>query len=72
MNEDGHTFMHTLIPDIASAVAVLGALAGYLPPLATLLAILWYCAMIYDWVAQKRAAHQAKTLDLQPGENLHD
>lgn len=42
--------------------AVLGAIANVLPPIATLLAIIWYIAMITDHYRSLRAERAAKIL----------
>lgn len=46
---------HSVAGDVASALAVVGGLAGYLPPIATICAIIWYALNIYDWVQNHRA-----------------
>ncbi len=37
------------ILDAASAATAVGALAGWLPSIASLLTIVWMCLRIYDW-----------------------
>jgi hypothetical protein len=39
--------------DIASAAAIVSALAGFLPPTAALLGIIWYLMQMWTW-AEKR------------------
>ena len=34
-------------------VAVLGTIVGYLPAVAALMAVIWYCLLIYDWVEKR-------------------
>lgn len=48
-----HTAMQNIVSDLASAAAVLGALVGYLPGIATVFAIIWYAIMIYDWMEHR-------------------
>jgi hypothetical protein len=51
-----HTFLNYLgdnlkhIADGAAALAAFGALAQLLPPLASLLTIVWMSLRIYDWL----------------------
>lgn len=40
--------------EAASMVAIIGHIAGILPAVATLAALLWYVANLYDWVQSKR------------------
>jgi hypothetical protein len=35
--------------NIGSAATVIGSLAGWLPPIAAALGIIWYCIQIYEW-----------------------
>lgn len=37
-----------------SLATILGWVVGALPPIATLLAIVWYCAMLHDWYVARR------------------
>jgi len=46
--------MATLEAEIASLVAIVGHAVGALPAIATLCAILWYVANLYDWWNARR------------------
>jgi len=46
--------MATLEAEIASLVAIVGHAVGALPAIATLCAILWYLANLYDWWNARR------------------
>lgn len=48
LNHMGDNVKH--IADGAAALAAFGALAQLLPPLASLLTIVWMTLRIYDWV----------------------
>ncbi len=56
---------NTTVGNWLSAAAVLGTLAGWLPPLAALIAAVWYCIQIYEsdtfqsWMERRRAKHVA-------------
>lgn len=49
---------HTPILDGASVAVVMATLAGWLPPIASAFAVVWYMVLIYEWwqVRQGRAA----------------
>lgn len=38
---------HTAM-DIGALTLMLGSFAGYLPPIAAALGIIWYCVLLYD------------------------
>jgi hypothetical protein len=46
--------MATLEAEIASIFAIIGHAVGALPAIATLCAILWYVANLYDWWNARR------------------
>ena len=46
--------MATLEAEIASILAIVGHAVGALPAIATLCAILWYLANLYDWWNARR------------------
>ena len=46
--------MATLEAEIASIFAIIGHAVGALPAIATLCAILWYLANLYDWWNARR------------------
>ena len=46
--------MATLEAEIASILAIIGHAVGALPAIATLCAILWYVANLYDWWNARR------------------
>jgi hypothetical protein len=46
--------MATLEAEIASILAIIGHAAGLLPSIATIFAILWYLANLYDWWNARR------------------
>ena len=65
----------SLTGDIASGVAVLGTLAGFLPPLVAVAALLWYVVQIWEsdtvqgWIhgpvkvaRRKRAKYRARSI----------
>lgn len=62
MNEHENTvlFVSWVFAHVASGVAVVAALAGYLPPLAALIAFVWYIIQICEsetfrkWQARRR------------------
>lgn len=46
---------HTLIPqglvlpgEVLSASTIIASIMGWLPPLAALMGIIWYCVLLYD------------------------
>ena len=41
-------FLQNRVGDVISVGAILGSLAGWLPPLAALAAIIWYSIEIYE------------------------
>jgi hypothetical protein len=41
--------------DAAAGAVTVGALLGYLPPIAAFLSIIWLCIQIYDRVTKGRA-----------------
>jgi hypothetical protein len=45
---DQHIETAKTVLNVASFAAVVGTVAGWLPPLAALLAIIWYCVLLYD------------------------
>jgi len=46
--------MATLEAEVASILAIIGHAAGLLPSIATIFAILWYLANLYDWWNARR------------------
>jgi hypothetical protein len=48
-----HNSIHTAM-DVAAPVSVLGAIAGWLPPIAAALGIIWYCVLLYDRFCGKK------------------
>ena len=50
MNMEEHT-KHLL--DTVSGVTALGAVMKFLPAIAALLSIVWYCIRIYEWLRSK-------------------
>lgn len=51
MKDSGPTLVpHELIVpgNVASLSAIIGTLIGWLPHVAALLAVIWYCILIYD------------------------
>jgi hypothetical protein len=50
MNMEEHT-KHLL--DTVSGVTALGAVMKFLPAIAALLSIVWYCIRIYEWINSK-------------------
>ena len=50
MNMEEHT-KHLL--DTVSGVTALGAVMKFLPAIAALLSIVWYCIRIYEWMRSK-------------------
>jgi hypothetical protein len=39
---------HAIMADVGAIGAILGSLAGYLPPMAALIGILWYAIQIWE------------------------
>lgn len=59
--------MHNHLGQIAeglSAATIVGVFAGALPVLATLLAMAWYAAMLYDWWETRKAKKAAAMVKL--------
>ena len=50
MNMEEHT-KHLL--DTVSGITALGAVMKFLPAIAALLSIIWYCIRIYEWARLK-------------------
>ena len=50
MNMEEHT-KHLL--DTVSGVTAFGAVMKFLPAIAALLSIVWYCIRIYEWIKSK-------------------
>ncbi len=44
-----HSHPIAVIGDVVAGVAVLGSLAGFLPNIAALMAIVWYAVQLYTW-----------------------
>lgn len=44
---DPHSSNHNVM-DAGVIAVVLGSLAGWLPPIAAALGIVWYCVLLYD------------------------
>jgi len=66
---DKSTMLHaTYAGDVASVLALIGSLAGYLPPIATLCAIVWYGLMIYDWLQKHRRVPAVLPVDKETKE----
>lgn len=42
-----------LVGETLSVTAIIGTIAGLLPPLAALCAIIWYCVLFYDRFKKK-------------------
>jgi hypothetical protein len=51
MDMQEHT-KHVL--DTASGVTALGAVMKFLPAIAAVLSIVWYCIRIYEWIKSKK------------------
>lgn len=49
-----HSVHAWLIAEMASAGAVIGGMFGIVPPLVSLMALVWYGMMIYDWCQGRR------------------
>jgi len=56
MTNDSPTH-HTL--DIGALILIIGSFAGYMPVLASGLAIIWYCILIFDRLFKKRIGRDA-------------
>ena len=54
--------MHHLssVGDSISAAAVTGVLAGWLPTICAVAALIWYGIQIYDWVQNKLALRRIR------------
>ena len=50
MNMEDHT-KHLL--DTVSGVTAIGTIMKFLPAIAALLSIIWYCIRIYEWARSK-------------------
>jgi hypothetical protein len=50
MNMENHT-KHVL--DTVSGLTAFGAVMKFLPAIAALLSIVWYCIRIYEWINSK-------------------
>jgi hypothetical protein len=50
MNMQEHT-KHVL--DTVSGITAFGAIMKFLPAIAALLSIIWYCIRIYEWINSK-------------------
>lgn len=44
---DPHNSQHNVF-DVGALALMLGSFAGYLPPIAAALGIIWYCVLLYD------------------------
>lgn len=57
-----------IVADILSIGAVVGTLTGYLPPIATILAIVWYALQVYEgktvqkWIKARRRSIRRRRL----------
>ncbi len=52
-------FGHNVVADFASISAVVGAFTGLLPPIATLMTIIYFATLLYDRQVMRRAAKEA-------------
>jgi hypothetical protein len=50
MNMEEHT-KHVI--DTVSGITAFGAVMKFLPAIAALLSIVWYCIRIYEWIKSK-------------------
>ena len=50
MNMEEHT-KHLL--DTVSGITAFGAIMKFLPAIAALLSLVWYCIRIYEWIKSK-------------------
>lgn len=44
----------TVPGEVLSASVIIASLAGWLPPIAALLGIVWYCVLLYDRFLRKK------------------
>lgn len=57
-----------IVADVLSLSAIVGTIAGYLPPIATLLAIVWYALQVYEgktvqkWIKATRRSIRRRRL----------
>jgi hypothetical protein len=51
MNMEEHT-KHVL--DTASGITAFGAIIKFLPAIAALLSVIWYCIRIFEWIKSKK------------------
>lgn len=51
MNQHTDAVRHSI--DMLSAAAIVSSLAGYLPPMAALLGIIWYVLQIFGWFEKR-------------------
>lgn len=58
MERFGENFKHTI--DALSLTAIVTTLAGWLPPIAALLSIIWYLILIFEKVTGKKIADRRK------------
>jgi hypothetical protein len=49
--------------DAISIASILGAIVGWLPPIATLFAIVWYVLMIVEWFDKRRLARAERAAE---------
>ena len=54
MPHSGIAMHEYIVGEVASLAAVLGALVGVLPSIATIFAILWYSILLYDRLLSRR------------------
>lgn len=56
---------HAIMADLGAIGAILGSLAGYLPPMAALIGILWYALQIWesDTVQHLRSRRPGRWVD---------
>lgn len=66
-----------ILGDFASVLAILGAIGGYLPPIAALIAVLWYLLQIWEsqtvqgwWVTHNHKAKLRRLRTLLAREKL--
>jgi hypothetical protein len=48
------------VVDVSAASVVLASLAGWLPPIAAMFGILWYCVLLYDRFLKKKVSGESK------------
>jgi hypothetical protein len=78
---DGHTNWITWVWHSLAGSAVVGSLAGFLPPLAAVMAVIWYAIQIHEsksvrnWLHRRRekriVAIQSKLASLQLQQKLY-